>query len=1268
MLSKYIRKESIRVVEKVVNFGLSKIWSINARKMSSWEDWRDLAKNVKEIKGKSDIVGESLKTEISSATNKLENIIQSTSENIVANIQTANQKTSSSKPSEQKQAGNKENQDFSSKMYEFLYKGIYDGSQGIVKLFAAIFLGGSLACLVKKHMPEKIDNILEKYIQGYQAKEKLYIKPEAFDTKNMITRTGTQRLEDFINTKFSSTEKKNIFALVGPAGSGKSEMALEYANNMWHQFEKKSSTQTRIIQIIHAENPDILEEEYITFAEKLNINIDNKDITNIQNEVNEILALYSNWILIFDNVNEYNSIGHYIPKSTNGKVLLTKQTTDGLFVHNIEIIDVTSINYRLSDKEALKIFEIKIPTLTLEQKNQVPTLAYKLLYSPLALKRVSDLIVNGHTFDNVVKKLDQFQKAQTKLTYNEKYKNNLLQLNQELIHPLSGDTKALLAVILYSNPDYTHTILDMSIDLKNIASALSFGIIDIRKEIEIMSELKSKDIVSGYRGDRTHRSMREAFAEVISKREVDILKAIAPIYMKLKMSNYFKSDSLNNVPIIPHIQSFSELVQKEGGSDIKLCLDVIYMLRNLGTQFVNSDHRKAKKYLDQAKVAFEEIIKEKGSQNPAHTIDPKDFKDPQNLFNKLTEHNKILRDKDINLIDLYAGILYQLGRIYFHTKDQKSKDDSNKYLECAQFLASSARSFDYKIGESNSVYDENKGFVFKQNGLLFMKLDKEIKADKDISNDTDDVITEYIALLKDPELQKDSRSMATCHKQLVSAYLQLYEIEKKTIQIDNAYEHLNLIISIANHGIRPQEFLVLKGKVFLFKNDFEIAVQAFDEAITLLEKESNFNNPFLVEAYLGKAKAIVGSVEPIKLFEALNNPQVVYNIEPYIDASIRIQKSLGRSMQHPEMKEAQDWKLFIDNLRMAEQLAPTSEFNIRVMCVTEIKYNNPVLNLNGLDFVVKNEGITSVNSFIEIRENFQKYQEFLQNIETDGKEVTVHNVMVDGSNYGKSLPEQASSLHMVNRATIISYTVKEGIEALPTIKYFLNEILHLPITLPEILENNYFRLITHYSACNMGMFSLTGKIDIVNPVLSTAVYGTRIFIFDILATQKQKNLEIEEDKSIDTPYEFIEKCSSDMVAQAILGSLGSIVFGTSSVYDLTISATVGGMQCYNLYKSYNQDIDNTKTFSIVQTVVPYIVDVIIFCAATKSLNYNFNTPIEQIIAVKQSFVILSSVVAADYITKLVLDSIHDSINKIEDDYIYPALKYIGEGINFIYEG
>ncbi len=1261
MLSKYIRKESIRVIEKVMNFGLSKIWSINARKMSSWEDWRDLAKNVKEIKGKSDIVGESLKTEISSATNKLENIIQSTSENIVANIQTANQKTSSSKPSEQKQAGNKENQDFSSKMYEFLYKGIYDGSQGIVKLFAAIFLGGSLAYLVKKHMPEKIDNILEKYIPGYQAKEKLYIKPEAFDTKNMITRTGTQRLEDFINTKFFSAEKKNIFALVGPAGSGKSEMALEYAHNMWHQFEKKSSTQTRIIQIIHAENPDILEEEYITFAKKLNINIDNKDITNIQNEVNEILALYSNWILIFDNVNEYNSIGHYIPKSTNGKVLLTKQTTDGLFVHNIEIIDVTSINYRLSDKEALKIFEIKIPTLTLEQKNQVPTLAYKLLYSPLALKRVSDLIVNGHTFDNVVKKLDQFQKAQTKLTYNEKYKNNLLQLNQELIHPLSGDTKALLAVILYSNPDYTHTILDMNIDLKSIADTLSFDIADMRKEIEIMSELKSKDIVSGYRGDRTHRSMREAFAGVISKSEVDILKAIAPIYMKLKMSNYFKSDSLNNSPIIPHIQSFFELVQKEGSSDIKLCLDVIYMLRNLGTQFVSSDHRKAKKYLDQAKVAFEEIIKEKGSQNPAHTIDPKDFKDPQNLFNKLTEHNKILGDKDINLIDLYAGILYQLGRIYFHTKDQKSKDDSNKYLECAQFLASGARSFDYKIGESNSVYDENKGFVFKQSGLLFMKLDKEIKADKDISNDTDDVITEYIALLKDPELQKDSRSMATCHKQLVSAYLQLYEIEKKTIQIDNAYEHLNLIISIANNGIRPQEFLVLKGKVFLFKNDFEIAVQAFDEAITLLEKESNFNNPFLVEAYLGKAKAIVGSVEPIKLFEALNNPQVVYNIEPYIDASIRIQKSLGRSMQHPEMKEAQDWKLFIDNLRMAEQLAPTSEFNIRVMCVTEIKYNNPVINLNVLNSIAKKEGITAVNSLIAIEKNHQK---FLQNLETNDKEVTAHNVLIDKGNYGKPFSEQTSSFYTVNRATIISYVVKEGIEAVPTIKYFLNEILHLPITFPEILENNYFRLITHYSACNMGMFSIASEIDIVKPILSTTIYGTRIFAFDMLSTQKQKNLEIEKDKSINTPYEFIEKCGFDMVAQGILGSLGDIVLGTSSVYGLTISATVGGMQCYNLYKAYNKDI-NAKNFSVIQTVVPYIIDVITFCTVTKNLNYNFNTPIEHIMYVKQSFVMLSSVVTADYVIKLSLYSIQDTIHKIEEDYIDPLLHYVGECINYI---
>ena len=98
----------------------------------------------------------------------------------------------------------------------------------------------------------------------------------------------------------------------------------------------------------------------------------------------------------------------------------------------------------------------------------------------------------------------------------------------------------------------------------------------------------------------------------------------------------------------------------------------------------------------------------------------------------------------------------------------------------------------------------------------------------------------------------------------------------------------------------------------------------------------------------------------------------------------------------------------------------------------------------------------------------------------------------------------------------------------------------------------------------------------------------------------------------------------------------SHITGTPVIYNGLIGATVGGMQCYNLYKSHNQDINHSQDYSIIQTVVPYIVDIITLYSVTKNLNFDFSSSLGQVVAIKQSFVILSSIVAADYITKLSL--------------------------------
>jgi hypothetical protein len=101
-----------------------------------------------------------------------------------------------------------------------------------------------------------------------------------------------------------------------------------------------------------------------------------------------------------------------------------------------------------------------------------------------------------------------------------------------------------------------------------------------------------------------------------------------------------------------------------------------------------------------------------------------------------------------------------------------------------------------------------------------------------------------------------------------------------------------------------------------------------------------------------------------------------------------------------------------------------------------------------------------------------------------------------------------------DKVTLSSFTAKEAIETLPTIKYFVKEILHITYELPEFTDNNYFKLTAHFIACNVGMFSLTGKFNVANSLLPTAIYGNKLLAHEYLTNFKQSNFDKEKNKSI----------------------------------------------------------------------------------------------------------------------------------------------------------
>jgi hypothetical protein len=332
-------------------------------------------------------------------------------------------------------------------------------------------------------------------------------------------------------------------------------------------------------------------------------------------------------------------------------------------------------------------------------------------------------------------------------------------------------------------------------------------------------------------------------------------------------------------------------------------------------------------------------------------------------------------------------------------------------------------------------------------------------------------------------------------------------------------------------------------------------------------------------------------------------------------------------------------------------------------------YSNNILLRNDclLNQAGKVGGIKAVNSLIDLGEDAEvasiimEYTNLyganhivdvlfgsIHNIDSAIKEETPSITYITSTESGyehsgsRNQPRENSYFWDNSKVTLSSFTAKEAIEALPTIKYFVKEILHITYELPEFTDNNYFKLTAHFIACNVGMFSLTGKFNVANSLLPTAIYGNKLLAHEYLTNFKQSNFDKEENKSISTPYEFIQKCGFDMVTQATLGMASSLLSGNPFIYDIAISATVGGVECYNLYTQQDSKSSQASNKGITQATLPYLADTIVYYATTWNMDFDLSSTFGQMLAVKKGFTVLSNVVMTDYLSKLIIKNFWDS--------------------------
>gem|GEM_PF-3892056 len=260
-------------------------------------------------------------------------------------------------------------------------------------------------------------------------------------------------------------------------------------------------------------------------------------------------------------------------------------------------------------------------------------------------------------------------------------------------------------------------------------------------------------------------------------------------------------------------------------------------------------------------------------------------------------------------------------------------------------------------------------------------------------------------------------------------------------------------------------------------------------------------------------------------------------------------------------------------------------------------------------------------------------------------------------------PKTSTSNHLMPSL----FGVRQFIEYLPLIKHLAQgamEKFGYNTTTPEILDNKPFLFTIHLVAGHAGAMLLPQDDMNDGLVVATAgsmSYGARLIASHCLTEQRQEILL--QDKAMDA-YEMTKYCSSTILAYtapslATCAISNFMLPGTPCAvtgYDLIISTSFGGSECYSVYKTKTQDENKTTA----DTVVPYIVDAVAMAYASQYLGFDSSSLATMMLSVKQDLAVVSSVVATDYISRVAIDIVPD---EFKEDYVDPVFDYAYNAIN-----
>ena len=179
------------------------------------------------------------------------------------------------------------------------------------------------------------------------------------------------------DVKFGNTLA--IIACAGLGGLGKTTLALQYINHAEHPYSLKAW--------FYAEKIDDLQKQYLEFAKRLGF-VDATLSTAIP-QVNGWLATHPGWLLVYDNVNNYEEISAFLPKN-DGHVILTSRQRD--WPENFDVLEIDVMTEKEAIQTIATLSHRNINVELSEGKDLVKVLGYL----PLALAQAGAYIYQNN--------------------------------------------------------------------------------------------------------------------------------------------------------------------------------------------------------------------------------------------------------------------------------------------------------------------------------------------------------------------------------------------------------------------------------------------------------------------------------------------------------------------------------------------------------------------------------------------------------------------------------------------------------------------------------------------------------------------------------------------------------------------------------------------------------------------------------------------------------------------------------------------------------